>query len=1068
MRLNPKPARVCHAVPNAVKPTMEAARFAWVARFAFVNNQYPSKIEGFFNTRKCDKIITTMSDNNTTKLNQEQQEAVTHDSGPLLIVAGAGTGKTTVISERIAYLIKEGKCQPDEILALTFTDKAAGEMEERVDKLLPYGYVDLWISTFHAFAERILKEHGLEMGLSNDFKLLSTTEQWMLVRKNLDKFKLDYYRPLGNPTKFIHALIRHFSRAKDENISAQDYLNYAEGLKMNTDSAEFVQSVITEEEQKKLSKAELKEVVTKEILKQQEVANAYHVYQQLLLDNNAMDFGDLIFYCLKLFKERKNLLAKYRNKFKYILVDEFQDTNFAQYELIKLLSAPQNNVTVVGDDDQSIYKFRGASISNILQFKDDFPQLSEIFLTRNYRSKQNILDLSYKFIQLNNPYRLEVKLAGDKKLCKQLISFSEGEGELGHIHGATLADETMLVVEKIIDLYNKDANINWSDFAILVRANSSANDFIYAMEQAKIPFDFLASRGLYAKNIIVDILAYLKLLDNYHESAAMYRVLSWPIWELDARDIINANYWAKRKGWSLYESLHQSQAINISDESKAKIIKLLSLIERHSAMARSQKNTTEIVQAILDDTGYLKNLTVNDSQYSREQLNYLNQFYKKIQGFELESNSKSLKNFLELMELEMESGEEGALRQNVEDSSPDTVKIMTVHASKGLEFKYVFISNMVDKKFPSIGQSEPIELPQKLMQEIPAQGDIHLQEERRLFYVAMTRAKQGLYFSSAEDYGGARAKKLSRFLIELSQVGAPAEASAQEGLSLASSAEKSINVQAIVENKVGKKAAVKPLLPTQFSFSQLKAFENCPYQYRFSYILKVPTKGSKQFSFGKTIHSTLQKYFQMVNVRKLKPQASLFGDEAKTAEVSCDELLQTYDQSFIDDWYPDRTTRNEYYEKGKKALKEFHGKHKDSLPEVKFLEYPFTLKLKGEEWYNFFGVIDRVDKTEEGIRIVDYKTGASKTKLGFEEKEQLLIYQLAAQEAMREKVKELVFYYIEDNREESFIGNEKDLEKVKAKMIATIEEIKKGEFKPNPGMMCQWCDFNSICEHRSK
>src|SRR3990167_4082049 len=286
-------------------------------------------------------------------LNKEQKEAVTHENGPLLIIAGAGTGKTTVITRRIAWLILEKKIKPDEILALTFTEKASTEMEERVDRLLPYGYVDLWISTFHGFAEKILRLHGLDIGLSTNFRILSDTEQWYLVRKNLDKFNLDYYRPLGNPTKFIHALLKHFSRAKDEEISPKEYLAYTESLKLDKDIAPD-------------------ESAAQEAARLAEVANAYHIYQKILLENNALDFGDLINYALKLFKERPNILEFYRKKFKYILVDEFQDTNWAQYELVKLLAEPNNNLTVVGDVDESIYKFRGASISNILTFKKDF------------------------------------------------------------------------------------------------------------------------------------------------------------------------------------------------------------------------------------------------------------------------------------------------------------------------------------------------------------------------------------------------------------------------------------------------------------------------------------------------------------------------------------------------------------------------------------------------------------------------------------------------------------------------------------------------------------------------
>ena len=342
-------------------------------------------------------------------LNKEQLAAVMHKDGPLLIVAGAGTGKTTVITQRIAYLIEQGKAKADEVLALTFTEKAAGEMEERVDRLLPIGYLDLWISTFHSFGERIIKEHGIEAGLPSGFKLLNEFEQWALINKNLDKFDLDYYRPMGNPTKFIHALVKHFSRAKDEDISPAEYLEYAGELKENLDSMlsgggkkQNPNVKIPRPRQAKrggqMSNAighdgEIdKEIAEQEVRRINEVANAYHIYQQLLLDNNALDFGDLINYCLKLFRQRPAILEKYRKQFKFILLDEFQDTNWAQYELIKLLSAPKNNLVVVGDDDQSIYKFRGASVSNILQFKKDYESAKEIALVKNYRNKQKTFD----------------------------------------------------------------------------------------------------------------------------------------------------------------------------------------------------------------------------------------------------------------------------------------------------------------------------------------------------------------------------------------------------------------------------------------------------------------------------------------------------------------------------------------------------------------------------------------------------------------------------------------------------------------------------------------------------
>jgi DNA helicase-2/ATP-dependent DNA helicase PcrA len=270
----------------------------------------------------------TMIENLLEGLNDEQTQAVLHKTGPLMIVAGAGTGKTMVVTRRIAWLIQQELAKPEEILALTFTDKAAGEMEERVDTLLPYGYVDLQISTFHSFCEHLLRDYGVEMGLSRDFRLLNELDTWLLMRQNLERFELDYYRPLGNPTKYIKSLMQHFSRAKDNAITPEEYLAFAEGKAVDLDTEQ------ADEES------------TVEIARLKELANAYHTYQQILLENDCFDFGDLMLYVLELFNKRPNVLKQVRDRFKFVLVDEFQDTNYAQYELIKIIAAPNNNITV--------------------------------------------------------------------------------------------------------------------------------------------------------------------------------------------------------------------------------------------------------------------------------------------------------------------------------------------------------------------------------------------------------------------------------------------------------------------------------------------------------------------------------------------------------------------------------------------------------------------------------------------------------------------------------------------------------------------------------------------------
>jgi len=1098
-------------------------------------------------------------------LNEEQLKAVLHKNGPLLIVAGAGTGKTTVISQKIGYIIEQGWAKSDEILALTFTEKAAGEMEERVDRLLPMGYLDLWISTFHGFAEKILKLHGLEIGLPSEFKLLNEFEQWILINKNLDKFDLDYYRPAGNPTKFIQALLKHFSRLKDENITPADYLNYAEELKQNLDGmmtgANKVKSqkpaldrdreskVKSKSEQKsaKLEKTLIKkdsirnrldiddvknitdEMVEQEVKRINEIANAYHVYQQLLLDNNAFDFGDLINYCLKLFKERPIILEKYRQQFKYVLVDEFQDTNWSQYELVKLLADNSSNLIVVGDDDQSIYRFRGASMSNILQFRKDYPDASQIILTNNYRNKQNILDLAYDFIRLNNPNRLECQLnesittiragtrpapatdsvgaslagahefdssgllnrvgirpAPAKKIIgtstenaqvsgcmldKKLIAQSDGRGQILVLEGKDLSEEIAKVASKIIELKNNDPEATWNDFAVLVRANDSAKDFCAFLDKAGLPYQFLASRGLYVKPIIMDIVAYLKLLDDYHESKSLYRILNLPIFDFTYGELVNFNYWANKKCWSLFETLRNSSTVKFGKDTEKKIIKVLTLISNHAKLVR-EKSTTELIFSFLNDSGYLKFLTGMEEQKSRESVSYLNQFMKRVQTFEIGSDDKSVKAFLAELNMEIDSGEEGGLSPDFE-SGPEAIKVMTIHASKGLEFKYVFIANMVDKRFPAIERRDPIAIPNALVKEIVPEGDTHLEEERRLFYVAATRAKAGLYLSWAADYGGLRKKKPSRFLGEC---GLMAETALFVDKPIHKDAINSVSTEQEKQKDDFNKSENSQIfpgfkMPSYLSYTQLAAFSNCPYQYHFAHLIKIPMRGKGVFSFGKTLHSTLQKLIELINEKRGFGQADLFGASKGSGndnpKIEFEEILNFYKESWVDDWYSSKKQKGEYYKKGEEILKEFYKLHKDNWPKNYFTEKGFNLKINSDdEFYTVRGVMDRIDLVDGKLKIIDYKTGNPKDKLTFEEKEQLLIYQLAAKDFFKEPVGSVAFYYLDNNTEVEFLGTEDELDKIKLKIVETIKGIKQGKFPAKPSPLCKYCDFFDICEFR--
>lgn len=966
------------------------------------------------------------------KLNDEQKEAVLYDKGPLLIVAGAGTGKTTVITQRIANLIEKKLAKPEEILAVTFTEKAASEMAERVEKSLEYGYVDLWISTFHSFCERVLKDNALDIGLPPDFKILDGTSGWLLARQNLDKFDLDYYKALGNPTKFIQALISHFSHCKDQEVYPENYLEYADTLKTRDDSPE-----------------------SQEVERIKEIANAYHTYQQILSENSALDFGDLINYCLKLFKKRPLILKKYREKFKYILVDEFQDTNWSQYELIKLLASPVNNLTVCADDDQAIYRWRGASFSNIVQFGKDFPEAKKISLIKNYRSSQNILDQSYNFIKQNDPDRLEFH----NKISKKLVADTKEDGIVQHIHTKTLEQEVGEVIKKILEIRKTDKEVGYNDFAILVRANDSAIPFIKALERADLPYQFLASRGLYSKTVILDTISYFKLLDNYHEGSAVYRILNLPFLEISDTDIASITQYSHKKTKSLFDALQELPLIpGISSKTQEKVVFLLGLVKKHTQMAR-EKSASEILLAFFNDSGYLRYL-INENV--REKIELLNQFYKKVKNFEEATIDPTLKNFMEEMNLELEAGEEGKLEFDPE-KGPDMIKVMTIHGAKGLEFKYVFLVNMVDKRFPTIERKDPIELPEALIKDIKPEGDVHLQEERRLCYVAMTRAKKGLFLTSADDYGGQRKKKISRFLSEMNyRIDGGKEAASEEKTGiLAEKPKRPEGYPGRLQNKVQPQ-----YLPDHFSYSQLAAFEKCPLQYKFAFILRVPTKGKAVFSFGKTMHNTLHEFLKSVNGGS-KEQENLFGEKASEKAGGKDNIFENleklYDKNWIGEWYESQKQKDEYYKLGKKIIKEFYEDFSENPPKILkvsdslALEMPFNLKIGGNTIY---GVIDRIDEGKNGAVIIDYKTGTSKEK---PEREQLLIYQIAAQEVMHLKPQQLSYYYLEDGKFASFLGSEKELQDQKEKILEEIEKIKNSEFTATPGWQCQYCDFKDIC-----
>ena len=986
------------------------------------------------NNQKLNQILSD--------LNQRQKEAVTYQNGPLLIIAGAGTGKTTVITRRLAWLILSGRAKEEEVLTLTFTDKASREMEERVSQLMPYGYVDLWISTFHSFGERVLKDNALIMGLDYQFELLTSVKAWQFVHQHWSDFRFKYYQPSGNPNYFIHSLLKHFSRLRDEDISPKEYRKYQIKL------ASKAKTSADKEESKCLL----------------ELVNAYQTYETLKAKHNCLDFADLIVATKRLFKQHPSVLAKYHQQFKYILVDEFQDTNFSQYQLLKILAKPKNNLTVVADDDQAIYRFRGAADNNLLQFKRDYQRSKEITLVENYRSKQQILDLAYQFIQLNNPNRLEARL---KKINKRLIahrqSASPTKTKTIYFTGQTEEAEAQFVVQEIVNLINKKSSLNWSDFAILVRANHQAEIFVKQLANNEIPYQYISAQGLYQQPVIMDLIAWLKLLDNYHESQSLYRILGMSIFHLrsgdfssnfDLSDLMLLLQQARKKNISLFSVLQDKKIISsLKKKSQAMIKYLLAMIERHTVMAK-HKTVGQVLFQFLEDSGYRKDLAKQPVSPENEQRIFqIHNFFDLIYDFERENNQPTVNNFVQYLNNAVEAGAKGRMGNNPLLSGPNQVKVMTIHQAKGLEFPYVFLVGLVNKRFPSVKKAEVLPIPQTLIKSILPQGDVHLQEERRIFYVGITRARDGLYLTNAQYCGGKTAKKPSRFLqeINLDLVRNVLTDQDKEHLKMNFSSVPIITLK-------NKKTSIEKITPHTFSFSQIKAWLTCPRQYYYNFVLHVlPSSGRSSFSFGKSIHRTMQEFYNLIQQGK---------------QPSLKDLMVLYNKNWINEWYDSLQQQKEYKQRGKLALSKLYRQEKSKFIKPLKIEAGFNCKI---DKYLIKGRIDRIDcLTKQGkypeVEIIDYKTGRFPKSKQQIDLQQLLIYSLAVRQCFHYQPVKLTYDYLIDGQKFSLTDFENKLDNFKQELPKIIQQIATDtNFIPTPNQWhCQHCDFKGICDARVK
>lgn len=630
-------------------------------------------------------------------LNTEQKEAVLHTEGPLLILAGAGSGKTRVLTHRISYLIEEKGVNPWNILAITFTNKAAGEMRERVDKIVGFGSESIWVSTFHSMCVRILRRHIDRLGYDTNFTIYDTDDQKTLMKDVCKMLQID--------TKVYkeRMFLGEISSAKNELVTPEEYELNAAG--------DYVKG---------------------------KVAKVYKEYEKQLRDNNALDFDDLLLKTVQLFQTQADVLDYYQERFRYIMVDEYQDTNTVQFQLIRILAGKYKNLCVVGDDDQSIYKFRGANIQNILNFEKVFADARVIKLEQNYRSTANILNAANAVIR-HNTGRKDKTLWTDNE---------EGE-KIGFRQFDTAFDEAEYIVDEIGKGVS-DKGYTYSDNAILYRTNAQSRMFEEKFVAANIPYKIIGGVNFYARREIKDLLSYLKTIDNSKDDLAVRRIINVPKRSIGLTTVNRVQENALERGISFYDALSSADLIDNIGRSLSKIESFVALIE-HFKEQSEKMSLSQLMEEIIEMTGYIESLEAESEIEAETRIENIEELKSKIIAYEesCEDEKPTLSGFLE----------EVALVADVDtlDENSDYVVLMTLHSAKGLEFPNVYLAGMEDGLFPSY-------------MTITADDPMEIEEERRLCYVGITRARKHLTMTCARRrmiHGETQYNKLSRFLKEI-------------------------------------------------------------------------------------------------------------------------------------------------------------------------------------------------------------------------------------------------------------------------------------------------------------
>jgi DNA helicase-2/ATP-dependent DNA helicase PcrA len=981
-------------------------------------------------------------------LNSEQRAAVEHGEGPLLVVAGAGTGKTRVITERIRNLLNSNPDLTGEnILGLTFTNKAAGEMKHRLLKAAGERAEGVWLSTFHKFClEKILQ--CADSGIQS----LEDIDHQILLRRNIADLNLVLFRRLSEPAEFLKDFGAFFSRCQDELVTPDDYQRFVEELRRR------------HEAQKASFEPDALEIAEEIVAKQEELARVYRASERLLRERNLCSFGGQLQRAVEMLRTDAGLLARMRDQYRYILVDEFQDTNIAQLELLWLLAGERRNIFVVGDDDQAIYRFRGASFGSFTIFLERFCGVGGapgkggkqaasgtaadarkflVSLSQNYRSTHRILRVAGEVISHNEKSPL---------LPPKILTTEKTEGEkIRVVEFGTPEEEAYWVTSEIQRLHA--AGVPWKDFAVLYRKHTHRAQMLDVLRRKGIPF-VIRKFSILSSTVVRDLLAYLRLIALPGDNVSCARVLAAPYWGLEPRDLVRlAERAEKNHRRPLADELETAQReapFNREGVRLAELVQLLSAL-RQSAF---RKTACEILDELIAALG----LAPLPGQADRQ---YIERFVEFVKEWEKKSESKRLRDFIEYLGYFEELDGDIHLE---EEASDDAVQLMTVHGAKGLEFPYVFILRLAKGDFPSGPRKPKFEFPPELMKEEKPQGDFQIQEERRLFYVALTRAKRQLTLSTIVNKRKKPSLFLDDFLMNPQIQKLDAVQSAPRVLlppveeAVGSAAGSSGPAQLFGPAGENSRAYSRIALwaksfrpprpePLQLSPSAIGAYERCPMQYMFQQMWRIRGGASAQLTFGNVMHTTIREFVAEVKKRK---------------RVPLDELLAIYDREWLSAGFSDDYHEQEYRKAGREQLEAFHKTYSAAPADVLYQEKPFELPLDGDVIVT--GRMDQVNRIgKNSIEILDYKTGKPRDEKSAAQDLQLSVYALAAREILDAIPERLVLYNLMTNEPVATTRDANSLEKTKQKIAEVATLIRAGEFPAKPGFYCGYCDYKPMC-----